>query len=58
MFATRPARRMLGTAGFAEHSSPHAVAFEQCLAKRRIVQLGNLVSKMRLLLNLRLLEQC
>jgi len=24
----------------AEHSSPHAVAFEQCLAARRIVQLG------------------
>jgi len=40
MFATRPARRMLGTAGFAEHSSPLAVAFEPCLAARGIVQLG------------------
>ena len=41
-FATSPARWKFGTAGFAERSNPHAVAFEQCLAAKRIVQLGKL----------------
>jgi len=39
MPAARPARRLLGTVGFAEHSSPLAAAFEPSSAAMGIVKL-------------------